>query len=122
MRYADFAPPKPYARDPRPSEAALVVRPENIPDLLALMAERPDYALVERAQPGPDLPVMHYIRCFSALDAERLGRAWQNHIFERWRQRASSSTTPAGNGPKMSAQVDNSTSSTHAATASLAGP
>jgi len=92
MRYADLAAPKPYARDPQPGEAALVVRSENVTDLLALLEKRRDYVLVERAQPGPDLPVMHYIRCSSALDAERLEQAWQNHIFEEWRQRAPSST------------------------------
>lgn len=102
MRYADLAPPKPYARDPRPDEAALVVRSENVTDLLVLLEKRRDYVLVERAQPGSDLPMMHYIRCSSGLDAKRLDQAWQNHIFEKWRQSARSSIVSARNGRETS--------------------
>ncbi len=86
MPDADLAAPSTYVRDPRPNEAALVITPEHLPDLMALVEEHGGYEIVERAPPSPNQGVMHYIRCESPLAAERLEQAWFDHRVRRARQ------------------------------------
>jgi hypothetical protein len=84
MRYAEFVIPSTYVRDPIPNEAALVVHSDEVADLWMLITGQGGCTLVERAQPGPNLPVMHYIKCRSPLDAKRLERAWRDHRLSRY--------------------------------------
>jgi hypothetical protein len=86
MRFHQFTLPTTShtLRDPFPNEALLLVFPEEISDLKALIKEHGGIEIVDRHQPGINDGILYLIRCEDEWAVEGLERAWKFfRIFRR---------------------------------------